>query len=62
MGAGTTPEKFKTMLDDPTDQDCIILGLKDSIDANIVSTKMTGNEIEPKSIAFFGMEMDVYLV
>lgn len=62
MGVGVTPERYRLLVEDGTNQDYLIIGAKDSQDANFIASKLSGKHLEPKSLSVLGLEMTVYLV
>jgi hypothetical protein len=62
MGIGVTPERYRLLVQDATSQDFIIIGAKDSKDANFIASRMSGELLEPKSLSVSGLEMNVYLI
>jgi hypothetical protein len=45
-----------------TNQDYVVIGAKDSKDAEHVASKMSGEFLEPKSISVAGLEMKVCFI
>jgi hypothetical protein len=62
MGIGVTPERYRLLLQGATNQDYIVLGPKDSADANFIASRMNGESLKPKSLSVLGLEMDIYLI
>lgn len=62
MGVGVAPEKFRSLLEGITNQDCLIIGEKDSKDADYVAAKMRGELLEPKTISVLELEMKVFFI
>lgn len=62
MGVGVTPEKYRLLLEGATNQDYIIIGAKDSKDADYIASKMSDELLGPKSISVLGLEMKVYFI
>ncbi len=62
MGAGVTPEKYRSLLEGTTNQDYLIIGAKDSKDADYIASKMSSDLLEPKSISVLGLEMKIYFI
>jgi len=59
MGVGVTPEKYRLLLEDAMNQDYIVIGAKDSKDADYITSKMGGEVLDPKTISVSGLEMKV---
>ena len=62
MGIGVTPDKYRLLLQDAINQDYIVIGSKNSVDANFIASRVSDERLKPKSISVSGLEMDVYLV
>lgn len=62
MGIGVTPERYRLLLHDATNQDYIVIGPKDLADANFIASRMSGERLKPKSLSISGLEMDAYLI
>jgi len=62
MGVGVTPEKYRSLVEDATNQDYLVIGAQDSKDADFIASKMSGELLEPKSISILGLEMKVYFI
>jgi len=62
IGVGVTPEKYRSLLEGATNQDYIVIGAKDSNDADIIASKMSGEFLEPKTITVLGSEMKIYFI
>ena len=62
LGIGVTPEKYRMMLQIGSEQDYIIIGPKDSDDANLIAARMNDEKIAPRAISVLGLEMDAYVV
>ena len=62
MGIGVTPERYRLLLQGAANQDYIIIGPKDSADANFIASRMSSEYLKPKSLSILGLEMDVYLI
>ena len=62
MGVGAAPEKYRTWLKGATNQDYLVIGVKDSKDADYVASKMSDEILEPKSLSVLGLEMKVYFI
>ena len=62
MGIGVTPERYRSLLLDATNQDYIVIGPKDSADANFIALRMCGDRIKPKSLSISDLDVDVYLI
>ena len=62
MGIGVTPLRYRSLLLDATNQDYIVIGPKDSADANFIASRMCGDRVKPKSLSILDLDVDVYLV
>lgn len=62
MGVGVTPERYRLLLQDAANQDYIVIGLKDSDDADYIASRICGKGIEPKSLSISDLDVDVYLI
>ena len=62
MGVGVTPEKYRSLIEGATNQDYLVIGAKDSKDADYIASKMSGELLEPKIISVSGLEMNVYFI
>ena len=62
MGIGVTPERYRLLLQDATEQDYLVIGLKDSTDSKFIASRMSGESLSPKSIVILDLEMDAYLI
>ena len=61
-GMGVTPERYRLLLQNATDQDYQVWGPKNSRDAHLIAQKMSGEDLKPHSITVFNMEIDMYLI
>jgi len=62
MGVGVTPEKYRSLLEGATSQDYLVIGAKDSKDADYIASKMSTEPLGHKSLSVLGLEMNVYLI
>lgn len=62
MGIGVTPERFRLLLQDATNQDYLVIGPKDSEDTKFIAFRMSGEQLKPRSIVISALEIDAYLV
>lgn len=62
MGIGVAPERYRSLLQDATSQDYMVIGSKDSKDARFIASRMGGKLLGPRSLSVSGLEMNVYLV
>lgn len=62
MGVGVTAEQYRSLLEGATNQNCLVIGAKDSKDADYVASKMSDEILEPKSLSVLGLEMKVYFI
>jgi hypothetical protein len=47
MGIGVSPERYRSLLQDVTSQDYMVVGSRDSEDANFIASKLNGELLEP---------------
>lgn len=62
MGIGVAPERYRILLQDSSNQDYLVIGAKDSVDADFIASRIGGENLKPKSIVILELEMDVYLI
>lgn len=62
MGIGVAPERYRLLLEGATNQDYMVIGKKDSGDAKFIASKMSGEQLSPKSVTVAGLEMEIYLI
>ncbi len=62
LGIGVTPERYGSLFQDATKQDYLVIGPKDSSDANFIASRMFGDRVKPKSLSILDLEMDAYLI
>ncbi|HLO16528.1 MAG TPA: hypothetical protein VK206_16975 [Anaerolineales bacterium] len=62
MGIGVTPERYRFLLQDATSQDYMVVGPKDSEDANFIASRLNGELLEPLCLTVSGVEMNIYLI
>ena len=62
MGVGIAPEKYRSLLEGATNQDYLVIGAKDSNDADYVASKMSDEILEPRSLSVLGLQMKVYFI
>jgi hypothetical protein len=62
MGIGVTPERYRLLLHEATNQDYVIIGPKDSQDARLIASRMGEEHPQITSLTISGVPMDLYLV
>jgi hypothetical protein len=62
MGIGVTPERYRFLLQDATNQDYVVFGPRNSADANLIASRMSGERLKPRSLSVLGVEIDAYLI
>ena len=62
LGIGATPDRYRFLLQDGTNQDYLVIGARDSVDADFIAMRMGGRRLKPKPIAIHDLEMDAYLI
>lgn len=63
MGIGVSPERYRSLLQNATSQDYIVVGSRDSDDANFIASKLNGELLEPQTmLTVSGIEMSVYFI
>ncbi len=50
IGIGVAPERYRILLQDSANQDYLVIGAKDSVDADFIASRMSGENLKPKSI------------
>ncbi|MCK5054680.1 MAG: hypothetical protein KAR65_10390 [Anaerolineales bacterium] len=62
LGIDVTPERYRSLFQDATNQDYLVIGHKDSSDANFIASRMCGDHVESKSLSILDLEVDAYLI
>jgi hypothetical protein len=57
MWVGVTPERYRLLLEDAVHQEYVVLGSKNSADAEFIAMKIGDESIQPKSLSISGLDV-----